>query len=444
MLEIRHVGFVQQRLGGGGVVLHGGQFGIFGMHGSDMVVFGDNAKVAIAQLQTDSVVHRHVDGLAHALVGIGFHAVHLGQLVGPDHHGGAGHDLGLHKAQTVHDLDELAHGFVQHVHLTGFDRGQPCGAVCAQVDIFDPVHIGPAIDIGAPPAVVGIAHQNSFDAHFQFFDDEGAGAHILQLIGVVGTVHDCGRIVREVGDHGDIRGGEVQLDRHVIDNLDRAVARLAGGVVDQTADARRHRVAFDITLAPACDVARHVFGGEGVTVVPGHAGTDLERIFGRVVVGFPAIQQHAAEAAVAVVFHQIFQRATCHVGDFRPVGGAGVLEGSQAHLALDRAALRGGRLCLCRHVQPTQRIGRGGGHAKAGGAGQEFPAAELARLELFGIHQGGLVDGLAFEGRMFHLELPVTSLCFLKVDRSLPAGLRHCRSAPAPYAPHPCGHSAPD
>jgi hypothetical protein len=54
------------------------------------------------------------------------------------------------------------------------------------------------------------------------------------------------------------------------------------------AHARGHRVAFDVALAPAADVARHVLGGEGVAVLPGDARADAERVFGRVVVGLPS------------------------------------------------------------------------------------------------------------------------------------------------------------
>ena len=51
-----------------------------------------------------------------------------------------------------------------------------------------------------------------------------------------------------------------QLDRVVIDLGDRTFPGLAGRLIDQSADARRHRVAGSILVAPAGQVEDHVIG----------------------------------------------------------------------------------------------------------------------------------------------------------------------------------------
>ncbi len=109
----------------------------------------------------------------------------------------------------------------------------------------------------------------------------------------------------------------------------------------------------------------------------------MKRVFGGVVVDVPAFQQHAAEGAVGVVFHQIFQPAATEIGDLRPVPGAGVLQRLGFHLHPQRAAHLRRLLRAGRGVQAKQAIGRHRRGAQRRGAGQEFPAAERAFRDFF-------------------------------------------------------------
>ena len=387
------------------------QFGIFRVNRTDMVVFRHRAAAAIAQLQQDVVVHRHLDGLTHALVGIGLLAVDLGQLVRPDHQRRHRHRLGFLQAQPVEHVDELAHRLVHHVDFLGFERRQPGRRIGAEVDILDAVEIGAAIDLGAPPGMAFLAGQRRLHANLERRQRIGAGADSRHRVGrFIAGMDDRRRIIRELRDQRDVGRGQHQLHGMAARHLDGAVERLVGVGVDQRRNPAGHRVALDILLAPAGDVAGHVLGGEIVAIVPLHALADVQRVFGGVVVDLPAFQQHAAERPVVVVFDQVFQVAAGLVGDLRPVGGAGVLQLAHAHLYTQGAALLGHAVacCLDRPRQTAHGIGGSGGDTEHRRPGQEFAAAKLARLELLGIHQCRLVNRFTVDGGMRHGVLPVT------------------------------------
>ncbi len=150
-----------------------------------------------------------------------------------------------------------------------------------------------------------------------------------------------------------VMSGAVRVSLTVvrIDHGDRACAGRLGRVVDQRRHAAGHRVALDVAVAPAGDVAGHVIGGEVVAVRPLDARADLQGVFGRVVVGGPAFQQHAAERAVVVVLDQVFEPAAVEVRDLRPVGEARVLHAPWFPCHAQRAARRA-FLGLCLRVQP--------------------------------------------------------------------------------------------
>ena len=74
--------------------------------------------------------------------------------------------------------------------------------------------------------------------------------------------------------------------------------------VDQRAHAAGHRIAFGGFVAPAREVEDHVVGVEGVAIVPGHALAHMQRVFGGVVVDFPALEQVGLEGEFARVLDQ--------------------------------------------------------------------------------------------------------------------------------------------
>ena len=293
---------------------------------------------------------------------------------------------------------------MQHVDFLGFQRRHPGRGIGAVIDIFDRIEVRPAINRRAPPFMVGQTGQHAFHANLKLGQRVGAGAdQRAGQFGVIAAVHDRGRVIGHARDDRDIRLRQVDLHGQRIDHDNAALARLLRVGIDKRAHARRHRVRLDRLVAPAGDIVGHVLGGEIVAIGPFHAGADLQRVLGGVVIDLPAFQQHAADRPVIVVFGQVFQRATGLVGDLGPVGGAAVFQRAHAHLDTQRAArlhMRGGLGGLADADQP---IGRGRRHAQRCGAGQKFAAAQLAGLELLGIHPGCGVQLAVVIGAIGHL-----------------------------------------
>ena len=205
---------------------------------------------------------------------------------------------------------------------------------------------------------------------------------------------DRRRVVRHVGDDRDVGRREIEPHGQIVDHFDRALARLAGGLVDQAGHAGGHGVVLHPGVAPARDVARHVLGGERVAVVPGHTGADVERILGRVVVHLPAFQKHPPERTVAVVFDEILQEAPRLVADLGPVVSARLLHGLYARLDAQRAALPRRFLRQRRLRGADQRVGRSRTHAQRSGPGQELAAVDPPVAMLLGIHFGSRVNSV--------------------------------------------------
>jgi len=369
-----------------------------------MVVFRHRAEVGVAQLQHHLVVDRHLDRLAdpHVLVKIAV-------LVEAHRQRRRRHRLGLLPAETVEDVDEIAGGLVGHVDLVGIGGGDDGRRIGAHVDVFDPLEPGAAINRGAPPVAAGIAHQHLLDADFVHLGQVGAGADRVhrRIAAVIGRMHHCGRIIGHAGDDGDVGRRQRQFHRQVVDHGDRAVARGLARLVDQRAHPRSHRVALDIAVAPAGDVEGDIGGGEGIAVRPCDAGADVQGIFGGVVVDIPAFQQHAAEAAVGIVFDQVFQPAAGKVGDLRPVGNARILQPLGLHVEPERAAGLRRRLSHRRRIEAEKRVGGGGAGAKRRGAGQEFAAVHPAAQRLFRIHRNGRMQAIRRDSAGHGLSLPV-------------------------------------
>ena len=221
---------------------------------------------------------------------------------------------------------------------------------------------------------------------------------------VEAAVHDQRRIVGEVRHDGDVGVGEVQLDGVVVDLLDRAVAgaeELAGLLLlDDGAvvlgdvahelllalllDQGAHAVAIElfghVAFAPAGEVEDHVVGVEGVAVVPGRALAELQRVFGRVVVDFPAFEQPGHEGEVGGVAHQRLEEEAGLVAHLRPVEDARVVQAHHRLGDLDHAAgravlrLRAGAAAW----RGRAAVGRRSGHAERRRHRQELAAAELA------------------------------------------------------------------
>ncbi len=120
-----------------------------------------------------------------------------------------------------------------------------------------------------------------------------------------------------------------------------AFARLLGLGIDQRTHAGGHRVALDGAVAPAHQVEHDVVRSEGVAVVPGHALTDMERVFGGVLVHVPLLEERGFEGEVAGVFHQRLEELAGHVRHLRPVVRARILLLLDEHRNADHAALLG-------------------------------------------------------------------------------------------------------
>ncbi len=234
---------------------------------------------------------------------------------------------------------------------------------------------------------------------------------VFGVRGIVVFVDDGGRVVGHAGDERDVGARQGQGDGGVVDDRDRAFDRLVGVGVDDRGEAAGHRVRLDLLVAPALDVAGDVLGGEGIAVVPGHALADLEGVEGRVVVHLPAVQQHPAERAVVVVLDEVFERAAGDVGDLGPVGGAGVLEGLDLHLAAERAARLHVRFGKRGPRGTDQAVGGRRRYAERGRAGKEFAAAQAALAKFVGIHERGRMNGSARVGFFYHR-------CLLPVGRA--------------------------
>ncbi|OIQ71885.1 hypothetical protein GALL_464970 [mine drainage metagenome] len=199
----------------------------------------------------------------------------------------------------------------------------------------------------------------------------------------------------------------------VVLDLDRAVFDLFRGGIRQRAHAARHRVALNVAIAPAGDVEHHVLGSEIVAVRPFHALADVEGELGRVVIGNPVVQQHAAEGAVGVVFNEVFQPTTGEVGNLRPVGHARIFQRAGRHVHAQRATglRRGGIGHRGGRVQTDHAIGGSGRDAKRGGAGKELTPAQRAVAVFVGIHLRRRVQRCAFGLDIKHLSSPCRSCC---------------------------------
>ena len=125
MLEIHHASFFHQGAGAVGIRFLFGQFGIFRMRRTHVVVFGRDTAVAIAKLKADVVIDGHLQRLADALIRVRVLAIHFSELVWAHHDGGHGNNFGFHKAERVHHVDEFPNGFIEHVNFFGFQCGQP-------------------------------------------------------------------------------------------------------------------------------------------------------------------------------------------------------------------------------------------------------------------------------------------------------------------------------
>ena len=100
-----------------------------------------------------------------------------------------------------------------------------------------------------------------------------------------------------------------------IHHLNRAGNRLVGVRIDKGVHPASHRVTLYALVTPALKVIGDIFCGEIIPVIPLHAFSDLQGILGRICVNFPAFQQLALDCAIAVILNQIFQPATCEIGN---------------------------------------------------------------------------------------------------------------------------------
>ena len=386
MFVVGHAGLFHQRAGPFGVRLARGKLGIFGVHRADMVVFGHQPATGITQLKQHGVIDRHGQRPADTRIGIGCLAIHLGQLVGADHDGCTRGDFVLVPAvQRAEHVDEFTLDGIGGVDLFCFGGGDKGRRVSAVVDVFQPVDIGPAVDLGAPPRVVGVLDQHGLDPDFDRFGQVGAGADRVVEHGfrIKPFGDDGGGVIGHAGDQGDVGAGQRQLDRMVIHHGDRAFDRLTGVLVDQRGKAPGHRVALDRFIAPARDVARHIVGGEGRAIVPRDTFAHIQHIFGGVFVDLPAFEQCGGEGAVVLPDREIFKPATGDVGDLRPVVGARIFQRADLHLhPYGAAGFMRGRMCGRCHAD--HRIGGCRRGPKGAGEGQKLASVDRIAFGSFG------------------------------------------------------------
>ena len=347
-----------------------------------MIVVGLLAEAVDAELEADVVVDGKLHGLAYLLVVVGL-------VVDVHAHGERrrGADLGLHQVHSVEDLDIVRRGLVVGMDFTGVkgvDLGRRIGAV---VDELDAVEVG----IPTPPLALLAPLEDDAVAHVVGNEIEGAGAdrvlHPVRACLVEGRVNDQGGVVGDAGDDGHVGLVELQLDRLIVDLLERALTQLLGLRIDQCGHALGHRVALDGGIAPAADIVDHVVGAEGVAVVPCHALADMEGIFGRVVVHLPAFQQAALEGEVARELDQRLERLAHRVGNFGPVGQTRILVGLAEHRNLDHAALLGRRVLRyrrCRRGETDHAVRHRGRRAEDAGHGQKLASADVSGLHILG------------------------------------------------------------
>ena len=405
MDEIRQPGLGQVGQGLRGIMRGGADIGIGGLHRADVMVGRHGAAPRIAEFEADRVVHGQRKGPAHACVVIGGAAVDLGAGIGADDGGGRAFGARAGPADAVHHVDEIADGFIKQVDLAGLGPDDPVGRVGAEVEKFHPVQVRATENLGAPPGMVGVAFQHAAIAHHQFDRAEGACSDAMRegVAAVVAGVQNGGRIVGKAGDEGDVGGRQVQRDGQIVGGVHRAVAQLAGLGVDQPRKAAGHGVARRGRIAPARDVPGHVGGGEAVPVAPGDAAAQVQHVAGRVVIDLPAVQQHAAKGAVAVVFDQVFQKTAGLVAHLAPVIAARVAQGLDVLLDAQRAATRDPGLVLRVQGQAAQGAGRCCAEAKAGGAGHEVAPVDVAVSQGPGKRRGGGVRGFGRgAGRAWH------------------------------------------
>ncbi len=153
-----------------------------------------------------------------------------------------------------------------------------------------------------------------------------------------------------------------------VDPRDRALARLPGRRIDQRDEARGHGVAFRVFVAPAVQVEDDVVCVEVVAIVPLHALTDMQDVFGGVVVDVPAFKKHRLEGEVLGVFHKGLEHLPGNIAHLAPVEGARVLHVLDQHRDLEHAA-RLGLLGLRRNrsSEPDHAVGPRHGQTECAG-----------------------------------------------------------------------------
>ena len=125
------------------------------------------------------------------------------------------------------DIDEVPGGLVEDVDLIRLRGRQPGGGVCAVVDELDPIQIGSAIYVGAPPVFAPLEH--CADADLDLRDREGAGAHNGRGVArVEGKVRNGRGVVSHARDDRDVGARKMQPYSKVVDDLYRAFGEVAG------------------------------------------------------------------------------------------------------------------------------------------------------------------------------------------------------------------------
>ena len=124
-----------------------------------------------------------------------------------------------------------------------------------------------------------------------------------------------GTILRiTAGDNATLVSAGEPLATFIPDNAERVVELyIPGRDVALVRLGAKVRLQFDgwpiLQISGWPSTAVGTFGGEVIAIVPFHARTDVQCVFGGVIIDGPAFHKHAAERAVEVHFHQCFQNA---------------------------------------------------------------------------------------------------------------------------------------
>ena len=169
--------------------------------------------------------------------------------------------------------------------------------ITAIVNEFDPVYISTLARGIAPPFKTFVADDGRFHADFQVLWQHEACANWIGHHGFncKRLVYNLSRVICHTRNNCDIWLQKVQVDCGRVYSHDGTLTGQTCRFINQRGHATGHGVAFKTFITPANNVARYIFCGEVVAIVPLNTFSDFQYILRRIGVCFPAGQQHWSE-----------------------------------------------------------------------------------------------------------------------------------------------------